>query len=75
MNSTKAGIIEFGLEDFYFSQSILSEDNSAIFEVKINPLVSLIWYGTIIVIIGALVSVLPYFDRSYVKSKNSGEIK
>ena len=75
MNSTKAGIIEFGLEDFYFSQSILSEDNSAIFEVKINPLVSLIWYGTIIVIIGALVSVLPYFDRSYAKSKNSGEIK
>ena len=43
MNSTKAGILNFGLEDFYFSQSIISDDNSAVFEVKINPLVSLIW--------------------------------
>ena len=64
MNSTKAGIIEFGLEDFYFSQSILSEDNSAVFEVKINPLVSLIWYGSIVVILGALTSILPFFERS-----------
>ena len=55
MNSTKAGIIEFGLEDFYFSQSVLSEDNSAVFEVKINPLVSLIWYGAIIVVLGAFI--------------------
>ena len=68
MNSTKAGIIEFGLEDFYFSQSVLSEDNSAVFEIKINPLVSLIWYGAIIVVLGAFISILPYFDKSYNKN-------
>lgn len=74
MNSTKAGIIEFGLEDFYFSQSVLSEDNSAVFEIKINPLVSLIWYGAIIVVLGAFISILPYFDKSYNKN-NSGDKK
>ena len=63
MNSTKAGILNFGLEDFYFSQSIISEDNSAVFEVKINPLVSLIWTGAFVVVVGAIISVFPVYKK------------
>ena len=64
MNSTKAGILNFGLEDFYFSQSVISEDNSAVFEVKINPLVSLIWTGAFVVVVGAIISVLPVYKKN-----------
>ena len=63
MNSTKAGILNFGLEDFYFSQSVISDDNSAVFEVKINPLVSLIWTGAFVVVVGALISVIPVYKK------------
>ena len=68
MNSTKAGILNFGLEDFYFSQSVISEDNSAVFEVKINPLVSLIWTGAFVVVVGAIISIIPGYKK-YNKEK------
>lgn len=55
-------------EDIYLVLAGLSEDRTrASFKVYINPLQMWLWVGTIIVLIGTVVVLIPEFSRSTVR--------
>ena len=58
--STEVGISSSALEDLYvIPRELDSESDRASFEVKVLPLVPWIWYGGLLVAIGALVGLWP----------------
>ena len=58
-NVSEVDIHSTALEDVYVALASLNNDNSAVFQVKVNPLVIWIWIGGAVLVLGGIICFWP----------------